>query len=78
MRVVAVTVDHQVNVHVPQAGQQAHAFSRDDVRAFWNRERADLPDGLDSLALDQDHAVGDGFAAVAVDERAAHKRLDWS
>ena len=43
MRVVAVAVDHQVDVHVPEAGQHAHAFGGDHLGAGGHRERADLP-----------------------------------
>ena len=78
VRVVAVAVDHQVHVHVPQAGQHAHAFGGDHLGAGRHRERARPADGGDALALDEDDAVADRAAAEAVDERAADERLDSS
>ncbi len=57
VRVVAVPVQHQMHVHVPQAGQHAHAFGGDHLGAARHRQRADGADRADPLALDEDHAV---------------------
>ena len=40
-------------------------------------ERADLADGADALAVDQDDAVPDRTAAVAVDQRSTDERFEF-
>ncbi len=73
--VVAVPDDHRVDVHVPEPGQDSHAFGRDHLGAGGDRERADLTDRGDPLAVDEDDAVANRPSAEAVDERAADERL---
>ena len=57
-------------------GSTRHAFGGDHFRAGRHRERADLADGANALALDDDDAVLHRTAAVAVDQRAADERFD--
>ena len=69
--VVGVADDHRVDVHVPEAGEHGHAFGGDHLGAGGDGERADLADGGDLVAVDEDDAVLDGRAGEAVDEGAA-------
>ncbi len=71
MRIVRMPVEHGVDMHVPQSGQHAHAFGRDHFGARRNRQRTDLPDGLNFLSVDQDHAVANRRIAVPIDECSA-------
>ena len=50
--------------------------SVDHLRARRNRQRAYLPYRCDALAFYQDDAVPERTPSVAVDQRAAHERLD--
>ena len=72
--VVGVPIDHQVHVHVPQAGQHRHAFGRDDRRVRGHGQRLHRAYRNDALAFDQDDAVADRIAERAVDQGAAHHR----
>ncbi len=67
MRVIAVTIDHQVNVHVPETGQYGHAFRGKDLRARRNREPAYLAHSLDSLVFDNDYAVANRRTTESID-----------
>ena len=69
--IVGVPVDHQVDVHVPQAGQHTHAFGRDHLGVVGNSQRSHLADGPDAFAVDEDHAVAQRRTAEAVDEGPA-------
>src|SRR5215467_9950264 len=71
-----MTVDHQVYMHIPEPRKHRHAFGRYDLSSFGNLERPDLPDRLDSLAFNDDHAVPERPVAVAVDQRASHKHFE--
>ena len=75
--VVGVADDHRVDVHVPEAGQHGHAFGGDDLGARGHGERADLADGGDLVAVDEDDAVLDGGAGEAVDEGAADEGFEF-
>ena len=78
MRVVAVTIEHQVYVHVPEAWEHAHAIRRDHLRTARHRQCADSPDGTNAFAFNEDDAVSERTAAKAIDERATDQRLDGS
>src|SRR4030095_16240121 len=65
--VVAMAVDHQMTVHVPETWKHGHAFSRDNFCALRYGKRANLAYSLYSLALNDDHAVAKGLASEAVD-----------
>ncbi len=78
MVVVGVADQLQVDMHVPEARQHGHPFCRDDLRAGWYWERADLADGSDTLAVDDNHAVLNRTAGVPIDQRAAHQGFDVS
>ena len=73
--VVGVPDDLQVHVHVPQPGQHGHPFRGNHLGAGGHRERADLADGANAIAVDDDDAVLHRPAAVAVDQRAADERF---
>ena len=60
-----------MDVHVHEAGQHAHALGVDDGRARRDRDLAARPHGHDAVAGDEDDAVLDGRALVAVDDLAA-------
>ena len=75
MGVVAVPVDHEVDVHVPEPRQDGHALGRDHLRARRHREHANLPHRGNALAIDEDDAVANRLAAESVDERSADERL---
>ena len=75
MRVIGMAAEHGVDVHVPQAGQDAHALGGNHLRVGRDWKRADLSDRLNFVAIDQDHAVADGRAAEAIDQRSAHQRF---
>jgi hypothetical protein len=60
-----------MHVHIPQARQHAHPFGRDDFGLFGHGECAELSDGFDALALDDNDAVAQWLAAVAINQRAA-------
>lgn len=78
MGVVAVAVNHQVHVHVPQAGHHAHAFGGDDLRALGYLDVAHRADGLDALAFNNDDGIQQRLTSVAIDERAAHQGFGLS
>ncbi len=78
MRIVAVAVNHQVYVHVPQARQNRHAFGRDNLRVRGHRERPNLPDCFNPLAFDDDDTVPNRRAAEAVNESATYQGLKFS
>ena len=75
MGVVAVPVDHEVDVHVPESGQDRHPLGRDHLGARRHGQRPDLTHRGDALALDEDDAVANRPAAEAIDERPADERF---
>ena len=75
VRVVAVPAQHEVHVHIPEAGQHAHAVGGDHLCAGRHRKRIDGADGGDPLTFDEDDAVADRPSAVAIDQRAADQRF---
>jgi hypothetical protein len=70
VRVVGVTIDHQVDVHVPQAGEHAHPFGRYHLGPGRDGEASHLADRPDPLSLDQDDTIAKRRAAVAIDQLA--------
>jgi len=78
MRIVAVPVNHQMDVHVPEARQHCHAFGGNYFGAGWNSERANLSDGFDSFTFDNDDAIANWLAAKAVQQGSSHKRFQGS
>ena len=75
--VIRVAVQHQVHVHVPEAGEHRHALGRDHFIPGGYLQRVDCADGNDGVALDEDHAVRDRIAEQAVDEPAADERFPF-
>ncbi len=80
--VVGVADDHRMDVHVPEAGQNGHAFRGDNLGAGGHGERSDLADGGDLVTVDEDHTVLDRRTGEAVDEGTADEsfrsgRLGW-
>ena len=73
MRVIAVPIDHQVNVHVPKTGQKTHTFSRDDFGIFGNLNLSDLPHFGNFFTFDDDDTVANRMTAIAVNERSSHQ-----
>src|SRR6185503_13526183 len=71
MRVVAMAVNHQVDVHIPKTGKDSHAFSGNHFCAGRNREGADLAYGFYSFPVNDDDAVSNRRAAKPVDQRSA-------
>ena len=69
--VVAVAEDHQVDVHVHDAGHHRHAVGVNHARARRDSDRRQRAGGDDAVAVDHDRGVVDGRAAEAVDETAA-------
>ena len=74
MVVVAVAEQHGVNVAIPKAGQNRHAFGGNDFGIRRDLEGVDRADGGDALAFDHDHAVGERRPAEAVDQTTADQR----
>ena len=74
MTVVAVPVDHRVDVHVPQTWQHRHSLSRNHLIPARHRLGLDRTDGGDPLAVNEDDRVAYRAPAVAVDQRTADER----
>jgi hypothetical protein len=68
-----VAQDHQVDVHVHEAGQHAHAGGVDHGGAGRDGHLGPRAHRHDAIARDQHHAVVDRRAFVAVDDLAAHQ-----
>jgi hypothetical protein len=71
---IRMAVVDQVDVEIPEARQDGHAFRRDLVVAAWNRQRRDVADLLDPVAANQHDAVPDRRPAGAIDQHAADER----
>ncbi len=74
MRVVAVTEEHGVNVAIPEAGKDVHAFGGDHLGIFGDGQGSDLADGCDAFVVDQDDAVRERRPAETVDQPAPDQR----
>src|SRR4030095_1706330 len=61
--IVAMAVDHQMNVHVPETWKHGHAFSGDNFCALRYGKHANLAYSLYSFAFNDDNAVAKGLAA---------------
>ena len=73
MGVVAVAVDHEVHVHVPEAREQTHAFRGNDFGACWNVNLTDLANFDDFFPFNNDDAVAERVASIAINEGAAYE-----
>src|SRR5262245_47461547 len=71
MGVIAMAVDHQMDVHIPQTRQHGHAFGRDHLGVFWDRQGSSLADGFDPFSIDDNDAVAKRLSAVAVNQRSS-------
>src|SRR5262249_11041298 len=56
MRVIAVAVDHQVDVHVPEARQHSHSFGRNQLGVAGNGQGPAGAWGFDAFAFNDDDA----------------------
>ena len=68
MRIVAVPKNHGVDVTVPEAGQQIHAFRGNYLRVLRNCEGAHGADLGNAFAFDKKNAVGEGRSAESIDQ----------
>ena len=73
MLVVGVAEDHQVDMHVHEAGEHAHARRVDDRGAGRYRHLGARAHGHDPLARDEHDPVVDRRPLVAVDDLAPHE-----
>jgi hypothetical protein len=69
--VVRVAQDHQVDVHVHEAGEDAHARGVDHGGAGGHGDFAPRAHGHDALAGDENDAVVEGRPLVAIDHLPA-------
>jgi hypothetical protein len=71
MIVIGMPVQHEMHVHVPEAGQHAHPVGGDDLCARRNCDLAAGASGNNPLAVNDDDGVTKRRSTIAVDERAA-------
>jgi hypothetical protein len=68
-----VAIEHKVYVHVPQAREQAHTFGRNYFGTRRNINLTNLTNFEDFFPFNNDDAIPEWMASVAVNEGAAHE-----
>ena len=71
---LAVVVQREVHVGVDETGSRVLSSRVDDPSAFGHLRRRARADGGDALPAHDDRRIGDGLAAIAIDDRRTDDR----